>query len=80
MGAGKIGKTLESQVRGFLVKGQSCSLGGQAAVAEELADDSWVSHSRGVTQVMVILSDLAKHSPHDFPWETIDFRLPGDKH
>lgn len=62
-----MGKTLESQLRRFLGKRQSCSLGGQAAVAEELADDRWVSHSRCVPQVMVILSDLAKHSPHDFP-------------
>lgn len=49
-------------------------------MAEELVDDRWVSHSRCVPQVMVILSDLAKHSPHDFPWEIIDFGLPGDKH
>lgn len=73
-------KTLKSHVEGILGKGQSRSLGGQAAVAEELADDRWVSHSGCVPQVMVILSDLAKHSPHDFPWEATDFRLPGDKH
>lgn len=48
-------------------------------MAEELADDRWVSHSRCVPQVMVILSNLAKHSSHDFPWEIIDFGLPGHK-
>lgn len=50
-----------------LGKGQSCSLDGRAAVAEELVDDRWVSHSRRVPQVMVILSDLPKYPPHDFP-------------
>lgn len=50
------------------VKGRSRLLDGQAAVVEELADDSWVSHSRGVPQVVVILSNLPKHPPHDFPW------------
>lgn len=48
-------------------KARSCSLGGLAAVAEELVDDGWVSHGRCVPQVMVILSDLPKHPPHDFP-------------
>lgn len=45
----------------------SCSLDSQAAVAEELADDGWISHSRCVPQVVVILSNLPKHPPHDFP-------------
>lgn len=40
-------------------------------MAEELVDDGWVSHGRCVPQVVVILSDLPKHPPHDFPWGTI---------
>lgn len=52
--------------RGTLSKGQSCSLDGQAAVVEEVTDDRWVSHCRCVPQVMVILSNLPKHSPHNF--------------
>jgi hypothetical protein len=61
-----MGRTL-SQARGILGKGQSCSLDGQAAVAEEVTDDRWVSHCRRVPQVMVILSNLPEHSSHDFP-------------
>lgn len=60
------------------VKGRSRLLDGQAAMVEELADDSWVSHSRGVPQVVVILSNLPKHPPHDFPWGTTEFWLPGN--
>lgn len=41
-------------------------------MAEEVTDDRWVSHSGRISQVMVILSNLPKHSPHDFPWETTD--------
>lgn len=41
----------------------------EAAVAEKLGDDGWVrSYSGRVPQVVVILSDLPKHPPHDFPW------------
>lgn len=48
-------------------KAESCSLDGQAAVGEEVTDDRRVSHSRCIPQVMVILSNLPKHSSHDFP-------------
>lgn len=67
MGTGRVGKTLESQAGGILGKGQSCSQDGPATVAEELADNRWVSHSRCVPQVVVILSNLPKYPPHDFP-------------
>lgn len=66
-GQGGWAKFWKAKQGGVRDKGQSCSLDGQAAVAEELADDRWVSHSRCVSQVMVILSDLPKHPPHDFP-------------
>lgn len=66
-GQGGWAKLWKAKQGGVRDKGQSCSLDGQAAVAEELADDRWVSHSRYVSQVMVILSNLPKHPPHDFP-------------
>lgn len=73
------GKTLESQAGGNPgFQAGSCSLDGHAAVAEELGDDGWVDYSGRVPQVMVILSDLPKHPPHDFPWGSTHFWLPGD--
>ena len=79
MGAGRVGKTLESQAGGNPgFQAGSYSLDGQAAVAEELGDDGWVDYSGRVPQVVVILSDLPKHPPHDFPWGSTRFWLPGD--
>lgn len=61
-----MGRNLESQAQGNPGQ-ESCSLGGQAAVTEEMVDDRWVSHCRCIPQVMVILSNLPEYSPHDFP-------------
>lgn len=73
------GKNLESQTEGILgKKAESCSLDGQAAVGEEVADDGWVSHSGRVPQVVVILCDLPEYSSHDFPWETTGLWLLRD--
>lgn len=61
-----MGRNLESQAQGNPER-ESCSLGGQAAVTEEMTDDGWVSHCGCIPQVMVILSNLPEYSPHDFP-------------
>lgn len=62
-----MGRSSESQAQGNAGQ-ESCSLGGQAAVTEEMVDDRWVRHCRRVPQVMVVLSNLPEYSPHDFAW------------